>query len=375
MNRYATAPEALDGDVTKAADCWSCGVIMFMLLSAQLPFYAKRSRNMVAKIQAGKYNMSGPVWSHVSNGAKHLVAHQLLVDPARRFTAQQMLEHLWIRKWNQRADTDTAPSGAMLDAVDDSLQQYRKSSVLKKLALNVSVVFSKIDGLCKADWRKLTLHVAIQCLSTKKIIAHKSTTQEIISLRKVFDSIDKSHNGTVDLNEFKEGLAESRFTEQEMDQIFESIVSLFRNGIVWCMLFVANMEYCYASMKDVDGSGSIQYNEFLAATLEARGYLEEERIAEAFQSIDRDNSGFIDYDKLRVVLGDSCAEDRIGEIIRAADKNNDGMISYDEFFDVFRDQTTILAAQVGDFDTEPTEHYADDEFEDFNFDFDPNQDW
>lgn len=107
--------------------------------------------------------------------------------------------------------------------------------------------------------------------------------------------------------------------------------------------------------------------------MEARGYLEEERIAEAFESIDRDHSGFIDKDELKEVLGESFTMEQIDDIIRAADKNNDGRISYDEFFDVFRNQTMILASQVLDF-TETTEAYESDEFDDFDFSFDPNAD-
>ena len=41
---------------------------------------------------------------------------------------------------------------------------------------------------------------------------------------------------------------------------------------------------------------------------------------------------------------------------------------------MFRDQTMIMAAELGDFD-EPTEHYGDDDFGDLSFNFDPNQDW
>ena len=100
--------------------------------------------------------------------------------------------------------------------------------------------------------------------------------------------------------------------------------------------------------------------------------MEEERISEAFQSIDRDGSGYIDKDKLKEVLGETCTAEQVDDIIKAADKNNDGRISYDEFFDVFRDQTMILAAEVGDFD-EPTEPYDEDDFFDgLAFDFDPN---
>lgn len=44
------------------------------------------------------------------------------------------------------------------------------------------------------------------------------------------------------------------------------------------------------------GNGIIQYTEFLAATLEALGMIEEERLAEAFDRLDSDDSGYISSD-------------------------------------------------------------------------------
>ena len=76
------------------------------------------------------------------------------------------------------------------------------------------------------------------------MIAHKSTTQEIISLRKVFDLIDKGRNGTVDLKEFKRGLAQSRFSEQEIEQIFDSIVSTLYYFVVLLLLPRADNQAC-----------------------------------------------------------------------------------------------------------------------------------
>lgn len=140
------APEVLNGECTEHADCWSMGVIIYMLLSSQMPFYAKRSQNMIAQITEAKYKMAGPVWESISNGAKHLVSHLLVVDPTKRYTAKQSLEHLWLRKWMER--TDTAPSDDMIKAMDDSLQQYRHTSTLKKLALNVSALNLVVGLFC-----------------------------------------------------------------------------------------------------------------------------------------------------------------------------------------------------------------------------------
>ena len=46
-------------------------------------------------------------------------------------------------------------------------------------------------------------------------------------------------------------------------------------------------------VQDLDGSGRIRYTEFLAATIEAQGVISEERLAEAFDRLDSDDSGAI----------------------------------------------------------------------------------
>jgi hypothetical protein len=83
-------------------------------------------------------------------------------------------------------------------------------------------------------------------------------------------------------------------------------------------------------------------------------------------------SGYIDGDELKKLLGNTCSEEQIEEIVRAADKDNDGRINYDDFFSVFRDHTMILAQEVGDLEGENT--LREDEFDDFDFEFDPNSD-
>ena len=38
---YSMAPQVFQGKYTSQADCWSIGVITFMLLSSSLPFYGE----------------------------------------------------------------------------------------------------------------------------------------------------------------------------------------------------------------------------------------------------------------------------------------------------------------------------------------------
>ena len=76
--------------------------------------------------------------------------------------------------------------------------------------------------------------------------------------------------------------------------------------------------------QDVDKDGEVEYTEFIAATLEARGNIEEERIAEAFDRLDTDQSGFISRRELAQFLGTTATSKEVDDILQEADTNNDG---------------------------------------------------
>lgn len=81
-------------------------------------------------------------------------------------------------------------------------------------------------------------------------------------------------------------------------------------------------------MKDVNKNGVIMYTEFIAATLEAQGHIEEERVAEAFDRLDSDDSGFISRANLTEFLGADASSSDIQELINDIDKDGDGQSMY-----------------------------------------------
>lgn len=67
-----------------------------------------------------------------------------------------------------------------------------------------------------SDFKKIALMV----------IAKKSTSEEIFELRNVFSEFDTGNDGTISFDEFKEALARSGYSEEEIESIFYRIVSI-----------------------------------------------------------------------------------------------------------------------------------------------------
>ncbi|AGO10422.1 AaceriABL034Wp [[Ashbya] aceris (nom. inval.)] len=78
------------------SDVWSCGIILFALLTGHLPFNDDNVRKLLLKVQHGKYQMP----ANVSKEAKDLISKILVVDPAKRITVDKILEHPLLSKYD-----------------------------------------------------------------------------------------------------------------------------------------------------------------------------------------------------------------------------------------------------------------------------------
>lgn len=60
---------------------------------------------------------------------------------------------------------------------------------------------------------------------------------------------------------------------------------------------------------DIDGNGSIDYTEFVMATMNEKELTSNQRLTAAFKLFDKDGSGAISPDEIKTVLGiDSASE-------------------------------------------------------------------
>lgn len=278
---YTMAPEVLKGDYDNKADIWSIGVLTFMLLSSSIPFYGKTRNNIIRKILNGKYGFRGPRWNIISYKAKEFISTLLTMKASLRPSANEVLNLSWLKR-NYNTGADGADGTTMtpvvpyefMDRVQATIQTFADYGTLKKLALLV--------------------------------IGYKSTEDEIGMLRKIFKTFDTTRDGEVSYAEFQSALQIYQYTDDELEKMFVAM--------------------------DMDGTGKVKYSEFVAATIESHGAISEERIADAFDRLDSDDSGYITVKNVMDFLGkDIISKEYADMIIHEADITQDHRISYDEF--------------------------------------------
>merc|ERR1719189_3563306 len=126
-------------------------------------------------------------------------------------------------------------------------------------------------------------------------------------------TLDDNSDGFLTLDELRIGLeqAEAGYKRTKSDADLRSIVE----GM------------------DVDGSGRVDYTEFIAAALDKRSYLSEQACWTAFTVFDLNGDGKISMCELSQVLdGDASGKSSgAAELLKGMDLNGDGMIDFPEF--------------------------------------------
>ncbi|CAI5688287.1 unnamed protein product [Oreochromis niloticus] len=91
------APEVLaQKPYSKAVDCWSIGVIAYILLCGYPPFYDENDAKLFEQILKAEYEFDSPYWDDISDSAKDFIVHLMEKDPSIRYTCEQALQHPWI---------------------------------------------------------------------------------------------------------------------------------------------------------------------------------------------------------------------------------------------------------------------------------------
>jgi len=240
------SPEVLKNNYNQECDIWSCGVIMYVLLSGHFPFYGKTEEEIKKKILSGKFNFNPKYFSNISEKAKDLITKCLIYDKHKRITAEDALKHEFFMD-------DINPNNIFEDEIDTknlllSLKNYSQHSKIYQTGL--------------------------------AFLSHNfADKEELNKLKKIFYKIDLNLDGKLSKYEF-----EQAFKEAGIDMSKEQIEKMMKSI-------------------DFDGNGFIEYEEFIRVALPKEKLFTEKNLKIAFDMFDLDKNGTISLDEFKTILG------------------------------------------------------------------------
>ena len=276
---YYIAPEVLNKKYNKECDMWSVGVILYMFIVGHAPFDGKNDIQIIESIKKGVYLKNEKRWKNSSKEVRDLINRLLIYEPEKRLTALEALKHPWFKVTNSNILYNNISKEEVLKCLQNLLS-YKINSKFEEL-----VLVYIIHNLPRPKEAKVSI--------------------------KLFKLANKNEDGKLLRNELKETLL--NFVSEEFLSNFDEIFSLL----------------------DGDKNGYIDCEEFMRATLDRNLFVNEKMLDLAFKYFDKDNTGFIDKDKIKSnFINTNIDEELFSQIFEEIDINKNGKINFNNFKDM-----------------------------------------
>ena len=279
---YYIAPEVLKKRYDEKCDIWSCGVILYILLTARPPFGGESDKEIMENVSIGKYDIKSSPFDKISKSCIDLIQKLLIMDPKKRISAEDALKHNWFKENKSKELFNKIKDETTLKKLISNLKSYKRDSIIQETALAY-------------------------------LVHNFPQMPDVINACKLFNQIDVNGDGKINKQELLKGLQskmKSPTLEKDAEEIYKNI--------------------------DMDNNGYIEYEEFVRAAVSKEKFLNENVLRYAFRYFDKDGSGEITFDEIEDVFKESITDkenlhDSLQKIIGEVDANGDGVIDFNEF--------------------------------------------
>ena len=281
------APEVLRANYNESCDLWSIGVILYILLIGQPPFFGKNENEISKAIKTGKYDINNKQYLSLSQNAKDLITKLLKYNPQERITALEALNHPWFNT-PDIANINYLDNGKIIELLSN-LDKYKSYNIIK-------------------------------CAILAYLVHINSDIKEYIEAGKLFNSLDMDHDGKLDKNELINGFM--KYLNLSQSDALNKVNAIFINI-------------------DSDKSGFISTEEFIRGCISPDIFYSPNYLKVAFDYFDKNSDGNVSINEMEEIFGQnsnlgSQAKMKLQNLFNQIDINKDGFISFDEFSSVIK---------------------------------------
>ena len=280
---FYMAPEVIQQKYNFKCDLWSCGVIMYILLTNRLPFSGENDDEIISNILYSDYNTY--YLKDFSENTKDLLSKLLERDLNKRINAETALNHKFFEEFKAKEKFNEIADANKISKFIHNLKNYKRKSILQE--------------------------------TTIAYLVHNCTDlDDVEDANNLFDKIDVSGKGKISLDDLYIGLA-CLNKDENLKQ--DDFVEIFAN-------------------LDTDKDNYLGYEDFVRGAIDKNCLLDDKILKFSFKYFDKDNNGEITIDEISVIFKEHLktkGKERINEelknILSEVDEDGNGKITYDKF--------------------------------------------
>jgi calcium-dependent protein kinase len=268
---YYIAPEVVRYErYDSKCDLWSCGIMMYFLLSGEFPFTGETEEEVFVNVLKGRFTFSSPIWDTISDQAKHLISGLLTTNPVRRLSAKQALEHKWIKN-------------------------------------NVRTVSSQTITETSLHFSNVKVNELLQHAALRYLVRGCKKTSEFREVRRKSGQMNVNNDDKLSIDELVESFCKIMRRDDAIKYVNESFKTI-----------------------DLNKNGFIDFEEFLKVSLEKNILFSENNLQNTFKLFDHNKDGKICENDLKAVINNYNAL-LWKDLISQYDKDSDDMLIFNEF--------------------------------------------
>ena len=289
---YYIAPEVIKNNYDESCDLWSIGVIMYIMLIGNPPFFGDDDDSILLNVAIGKFDTTSEDFQNLSNNAKDLIKQLLKFNPSERITARNALKHPWFNTTEYKAEyykINTINQNDVREMLNN-LENYKSDNIIK-------------------------------CAVLAYLIHQNNNIPQCLEAIKLFNEIDLNQDGKLETNELE--YAYIKYYGMNKDAARQKTNLIFHNI-------------------DTDNNGYIEIEEFIRACINPSIFTSNNYLKFAFDYFDTNRSESISINEIEAKFYQN-SKNKNGEtkiliknLFDQIDINHDGEISFEEFSNMIR---------------------------------------
>ena len=263
------APEIFEKKYNFKCDLWSCGVIMYLLLTTRFPFFGDNNKDKIDSILYKEYN------------TKYLEKFSENTKDLLRKLLEKAISHKFFDEFKVKDLLTEIKDANLIDRMIENLKNYKRKSILQELAIAYLIhnfpdleeyaiacyFFDKIDVNNNGKISLDDLYVGLSIIKGDKI---KDT-----DVLEIFANLDIDKNNYLSYEDFVRGAIDKNclldekilsFAFKYFDKDDKGVITI--NEISYIFKDHLTSKYINEGLKkiisevDEDNDGKITYNEF-----------------------------------------------------------------------------------------------------------------